>query len=57
MSNLEYYYIKGQKDGSKGIYAPPHRKFGGGWLNNYTQREFDEIEAYNKGYQNAKNQR
>lgn len=37
---------KAQQDSANDKYDPPHSKPGGGWLNNYTEKEVEDQREY-----------
>ena len=50
-------YIKGQKDGAKNKYDPPHERGLLSMLIPYDKNERERRKAYHDGWRNAKKQR
>ena len=45
---------KAREDSVNDKYDPPHQKPGGGWVNNYSEKEINRIEEYKETWRDNK---
>lgn len=48
---------KARKDSAEDIYDPPHKKPGGGWLNDYSEKEREERQEYRETWRSSRDNR